>query len=191
MATPAYFSLAKKTEDTPPHTIVFSSTHIDAQGNLLNQPAATETLGNTFRRSPRVGFTGLDFDGTFNRRQQRSRIFRDNQALRRLDAFQGERIYCPRPVICPDRLRRDKDFGAFLRAQGGPSLRRNFISDELTLSEDSSVTDLRQLQKKLLRTQGLRMMRLKIKLRKLLTKRCSHANPLARRGEKSWRFGKD
>ena len=36
----------KKLRTIPPHTIVFSSTHIDAQGNLLNQPAAKETSGN-------------------------------------------------------------------------------------------------------------------------------------------------
>ncbi|MEC8283918.1 MAG: ribonuclease E/G, partial [SAR324 cluster bacterium] len=36
----------RKLRTLPPHTIVFSSTHIDAQGNLLNQPAAKETMGN-------------------------------------------------------------------------------------------------------------------------------------------------
>jgi len=36
----------RKLRTFPPHTIVFSSTHIDAQGNLLHQPAAKEILGN-------------------------------------------------------------------------------------------------------------------------------------------------
>ena len=36
----------RKLRMLPPNTLVFSSTHIDAQGNLLNQPSAKHALGN-------------------------------------------------------------------------------------------------------------------------------------------------
>ena len=132
----------RKLRTLPPHTIVFSSTHIDAQGNLLNQPAATETLGNALSvEVPELGsqdLTSTEHSTVDNSTQESSKTtkpFEDSTLSKENEST----------VQDQSSAQTDSEETKILEPSSEhkvvPLSEENFISDELTLSEGSSVTD--------------------------------------------------
>ena len=132
----------RKLRTLPPHTIVFSSTHIDAQGNLLNQPAATETLGNALsvevQELGSQDLTSTEHSNVDNSAQESSETtkpFEDSTLSKENEST----------VQDQSSAQTDSEETKILEPSSEhkvvPLSEENFISDELTLSEDSSVTD--------------------------------------------------
>ena len=132
----------RKLRTLPPHTIVFSSTHIDAQGNLLNQPAATETLGNALSvEVPELGSQDLTstehstVDNSTQESSETTKPFEDSTLSKENEST----------VQDQSSAQTDSEETKILEPSSEhkvvPLSEENFISDELTLSEDSSVTD--------------------------------------------------
>ena len=132
----------RKLRTLPPHTIVFSSTHIDAQGNLLNQPAATETLGNALSvEVPELGsqdLTSTEHSTADNSTQESSETtkpFEDSTLSKENESTVQDQSSAQTDSEETKILEPSSEHKVVLLSE------ENFISDELTLSEDSSVTD--------------------------------------------------
>ncbi len=132
----------RKLRTLPPHTIVFSSTHIDAQGNLLNQPAATETLGNALsvevQELGSQDLTSTEHSTVDNRAQEFSETtkpFEDSTLSKENEST----------VQDQSSAQTDSEEIKILEPSSEHKVvhlsEENSISDELTLSEDCSVSD--------------------------------------------------
>jgi len=126
----------------PPHTIVFSSTHIDAQGNLLNQPAAKETLGNALsvevQELGSQDLTSTEHSTIDNFAQASSETTKPSEDLTL--SKENESTVQDQSSAQTDS-EETKILDPSSEHKAVPLSEENFISDELTLSEDSSVTD--------------------------------------------------
>ena len=132
----------RKLRTLPPHTIVFSSTHIDAQGNLLNQPAATETLGNALsvevQELGSQDLTSTEHSTVDNSTQESSETtkpFEDSTLSKENESTVQDQSSAQTDSEETKILEPSSEHKVVLLSE------ENFISDELTLSEDSSVTD--------------------------------------------------
>ena len=132
----------RKLRTLPPHTIVFSSTHIDAQGNLLNQPAATETLGNALsvevQELGSQDLTSTEHSTADNSTQESSETtkpFEDSTLSKENESTVQDQSSAQTDSEETKILEPSSEHKVVLLSE------ENFISDELTLSEDSSVTD--------------------------------------------------
>ncbi|MEL0219769.1 MAG: Rne/Rng family ribonuclease [Deltaproteobacteria bacterium] len=132
----------RKLRTLPPHTIVFSSTHIDAQGNLLNQPAATETLGNALSvEVPELGLQDLTstehstVDNSAQESSETTKPFEDSTLSKENESTVQDQSSAQTDSEETKILEPSSEHKVVLLSE------ENFISDELTLSEDSSVTD--------------------------------------------------
>ena len=145
----------RKLRTLPPHTIVFSSTHIDAQGNLLNQPAATETLGNALsvevQELGSQDLTSTEHSTVDNSTQESSETtkpFEDSTLSKENEST----------VQDQSSAQTDSEETKILEPSSEhkvvPLSEENFISDELTLSEDSSVTDAEAIAVKVPESSG-------------------------------------
>ena len=126
----------------PPHTIVFSSTHIDAQGNLLNQPAAKETMGNALsvevQELGSQDLTSTEHSTVDNSAQEstettkpleNSTLFKENESTVQ-DQSSAQTDSEETKILDPSSEHKVV-----------PLSEENFISDELTLSKDSTGID--------------------------------------------------
>ena len=132
----------RKLRTLPPHTIVFSSTHIDAQGNLLNQPAAKETLGNALsvevQELGSQDLTSTEHSTVDNSAQESSETTKPSEDLTL--SKENESTVQDQSSAQTDS-EETKILDPSSEHKAVPLSEENFISDELTLSEDSSVTD--------------------------------------------------
>ncbi len=132
----------RKLRTLPPHTIVFSSTHIDAQGNLLNQPAAKETLGNALsvevQELGSQDLTSTEHSTIDNFAQASSETTKPSEDLTL--SKENESTVQDQSSAQTDS-EETKILDPSSEHKAIPLSEENFISDELTLSEDSSVTD--------------------------------------------------
>jgi hypothetical protein len=132
----------RKLRTLPPHTIVFSSTHIDAQGNLLNQPAAKETLGNALSvEVQELGLqdlTSTEHSTVDNSAQESSETTKPSEDLT-LSKENESTVQDPSSVQTDSEETKILDPSSEHKVT--PLSEENFISEELILSEDSSFTD--------------------------------------------------
>ena len=161
----------RKLRTLPPHTIVFSSTHIDAQGNLLNQPAATETLGNALSvEVPELGSQDLTstehstVDNSTQESSETTKPFEDSTLSKENESTVQDQSSAQTDSEETKILEPSSEHKVVLLSE------ENFISDELTLSEDSSVTDAEAITVKAPESSGTENDEIENQLRKLLTK---------------------
>ena len=139
----------RKLRTLPPHTIVFSSTHIDAQGNLLNQPAAKETMGNALsvevQELGSQDLTSTEHSNVGNSAQASSETTKPYEDLTLSKENEST-------VQDQSSAQTDSEEIKILEPSSEHKVvhlsEENFISDELTLSEDCSVTESEAITEK-------------------------------------------
>ena len=132
----------RKLRTLPPHTIVFSSNHIDAHGNLLNQSAAKETVGNALsvevQELGSQDLTSTEHSNVGNNAQASSEttkpckdftLFKENESTVQ-DQPSAQTDSEETKILDPSSEHKVVHLSE-----------ENFISDELTLSKNSSSTD--------------------------------------------------
>ena len=139
----------KKLRTLPPHTIVFSSTHIDAQGNLLNQPATKENSGN----APAVEVQDLGSQDLTSTEHSIVEIS-GQESLEIAEPSEDSTLSKENEYSVQDRSSVQKDFAeteildTLSEHKEVPLSEENFISDELTLSENSSLAEFQAITEK-------------------------------------------
>ncbi|MDG2197235.1 MAG: hypothetical protein P8O70_10165, partial [SAR324 cluster bacterium] len=142
-------SWQRKLRTLPPHTIVFSSTHIDAQGNLLHQHAAKETLGNA------LSVEVLEWGSQDLTSTEHSIV--DNSAQESSETtkpFENLMLSKENESTVPDQssAQTDSEETKILDPSSErkviPLSEENFISDESKLSEDSAATESEAITEK-------------------------------------------
>ena len=179
----------RKLRTLPPHTIVFSSTHIDAQGNLLNQPAATETLGNALSvEVPELGSQDLTstehstVDNSAQESSETTKPFEDSTLSKENESTVQDQSSAQTDSEETKILEPSSEHKVVLLSE------ENFISDELTLSEDSSVTDAEAITVKAPESSGTENDEVKNPTEETNNEEMQSRESSEKRGEKSWKI---
>ena len=139
----------KKLRTIPPHTIVFSSTHIDAQGNLLNQPAAKETSGNALSVEVQdlgsQDLTSTEHSIAEINGQESLEIAEPSEDLTL--SKENESTVQDLSSVQTDSAE-TKILDTLSEHKEVPLSEENSISDESTLSENSSLTEFQAITEK-------------------------------------------
>ena len=139
----------KKLRTIPPHTIVFSSTHIDAQGNFLNQPAAKETSGNALsvevQELGSQDLTSTEHSTVDNSAQESSET---TMPFEDLTLSKENESTVPDLSSVQTDSAETKILDTLSEHKEVPLSEENSISDESTLSENSSLTEFQAITEK-------------------------------------------